>query len=158
MFPEQLIPVFPEHPLIPSPKKYVHVRVQYKGNEFEYFYEKPTKVSEIILHASDKLNLDSPVDDYWQNYNFFIGSHRINLNREIGFYRSLLSSNYRTIHVEDKPGATKMAQKLMNEYSWDEIKIMLNLVIDCKESVDAANESSEEMYKSYLAHKEENDE
>ena len=46
----------------------------------------------------------------------------------------------------------------MNEYSWDEIKIMLNLVIDCKESVDQANESSEEMYKSYLEHKEENDE
>ena len=108
---EQLIPVFPEVPLIPSPKKYIHVYVKYNGNLFEYFYEKTTKVSEIILHAASKLNLRLAVHDYWQNYSFFIGLHRINENREIGFYRSLLGSNFHAIHVEDKQDAVKMAQK-----------------------------------------------
>ena len=46
----------------------------------------------------------------------------------------------------------------MNEYSFDEIKIMLNIVIDYKETVDEANEISELNYLSYLANKGEDDE
>ena len=155
---ELLIPVLPEHPLIPNPKKYVHVRVQYKDEVFEYCFEKQTKVSEIILYAAYKLSFRLLPHDYWQDYNFFIGIKPVNVNREIGFYRSQLKANFNTIRVEDRPNPSKMADKLMNEYSFDEIKIMLNIIIDYKETVDEANEISELNYLSYLANKGEDDE
>ena len=155
---EQLIPVLPEHPLIPSPKKYIHVRVQYKNEVFEYCYEKSTKVSEIILYAAEKLSFRLEPHNYWYDYKFFIGIKTVNENREIGFYRSQLKANFNTIRVEDRPNPSKMADKLMKEYSFDEIKIMLNIIIDYKETVDEANEISELNYLSYLANKGEDDE
>ena len=158
MFPEQLIPELPEAPLIPDSKKYTHVHVSYKGKDTEYIIPKSIKVSEIILHASSKLHywLTFPAD--WQNFSFFIGFKRINENREIGFYRGLLSSNFHTIRVEDKPQPIDMAQKIMNQYSFDEIERIFNMISECKEATERSNESSEEMYKSYLAHKDGNDE
>ena len=155
---DQLIPVFPEAPLIPDPKIYIRVVVQYKDQLVEYTIKKWKQVSEAILYASTKLHFRLEAHNYWQDYNFFIGDSRINENRKIGFYRKQLDENLHIIRVEDKPNPSKMADKLMKEYSFDEIKIMLNIIIDYKETVDEANEISELNYLSYLANESENDE
>ena len=155
---DQLIPVFPEALIIPDPKIYIYVVVQYKDQLVEYTIKKWKQVSEAILYASTKLHFRLEAHNYWQDYNFFIGDSRINENRKIGFYRKKLDENLHIIRVEDKPNPSKMAQKLMNEYSFDEIKIMLNIIIDYKETVDEANEISELNYLSYLANKGEDDE
>ena len=155
---DQLIPVFPEAPLIPDPKIYIRVVVQYKDQLVEYTIKKWKQVSEAILYASTKLHFRLEAHNYWQDYNFFIGDSRINVNRKIGFYRKQLDENLHIIRVEDKPNPSKMADKLMKEYSFDEIKIMLHIIIDYKETADEAKEISELNYMSYLANESENDE
>ena len=155
---DQLIPVFPEALIIPDPKIYIRVVFQYKDQLTEYTTKKWTQIKDIILIAAKRLNFRLEPHNYWQDYNFFIGDSRINENRKIGFYRKQLDENLHVIRVEDKPAPNKMSLKLMNEYSWDEIKIMLNLIIDCKELVDLANQASEENYMNYLANESEDDE
>ena len=99
---EQLIPVLPEAPILPDPKKYVQINVKYLSNFTEYVVENSTKIRDIILNAAAKLNFRLNFGYDWANFSFFIGHQRISENREIGFYRSLLSSNEYLVFINIK--------------------------------------------------------